>query len=198
MPLASSIAAPRLVAALLLIIDFVGAAPLLPNAWRHADRKADGDHRARRAGRRARRHLVAEPARSRHDALDHLRLRGRAAVAAAVGLALSRQGPFALSVGIGGALRLLQRAGADRRPADRRLLARPADRLADRARQHRAVLRRLRFLLGRELCGRAADQSRMRSGSRCSSARSTPSASARRIAVRPRQRSAVPRASATP
>jgi hypothetical protein len=40
MPLASSIAAPRLVAALLLIIDFVGAAPLLPNAWREADRKA--------------------------------------------------------------------------------------------------------------------------------------------------------------
>jgi uncharacterized membrane protein YfcA len=40
MPLASSLAAPRLVAALLLIIDFVAAAPLLPNAWRHADRKA--------------------------------------------------------------------------------------------------------------------------------------------------------------
>src|ERR1700684_1743982 len=40
MPLASSIAAPRLVAALLLIIDFVGSSPLIPNAWRHADRKA--------------------------------------------------------------------------------------------------------------------------------------------------------------
>ena len=40
MPLASSIAAPRLVAALLLIIDFVAAAPLLPNAWQHADRRA--------------------------------------------------------------------------------------------------------------------------------------------------------------
>src|SRR5438552_745242 len=40
MPLASSIAAPRLVAALLLIIDFVAAAPLVPNAWRKADRKA--------------------------------------------------------------------------------------------------------------------------------------------------------------
>jgi uncharacterized membrane protein YfcA len=40
MPLASSLAAPRLVAALLLIIDFVAAAPLVPNAWRHADRKA--------------------------------------------------------------------------------------------------------------------------------------------------------------
>src|SRR5438067_4137020 len=40
MPLASSMAAPRLVAALLLIIDFVAAAPLLPNAWKQADRKA--------------------------------------------------------------------------------------------------------------------------------------------------------------
>src|SRR5450631_611877 len=40
MPLASSMAAPRLVAALLLIIDFIAAAPLVPNAWKHADRKA--------------------------------------------------------------------------------------------------------------------------------------------------------------
>ena len=40
MPLASSIAAPRLVAALLLIIDFIGSAPLIPNAWKHADRRA--------------------------------------------------------------------------------------------------------------------------------------------------------------
>jgi uncharacterized protein len=40
MPLASSLAAPRLVAALLLIIDFVAALPLIPNAWKHADRKA--------------------------------------------------------------------------------------------------------------------------------------------------------------
>jgi uncharacterized protein len=40
MPLASSIAAPRLVAALLLIIDFVAATPLVPNAWKQADRKA--------------------------------------------------------------------------------------------------------------------------------------------------------------
>src|ERR1700745_726184 len=40
MPLASSIAAPRLVAALLLIIDTIGAAALLPNAWKEADRKA--------------------------------------------------------------------------------------------------------------------------------------------------------------
>ncbi|MEO8317503.1 MAG: sulfite exporter TauE/SafE family protein [Bradyrhizobium sp.] len=40
MPLASSIAAPRLVAALLLVIDFIGSAPLIPNAWKNADRKA--------------------------------------------------------------------------------------------------------------------------------------------------------------
>ena len=40
MPLASSVANPRLVAALLLVIDFVSAAPLVPNAWREADRKA--------------------------------------------------------------------------------------------------------------------------------------------------------------
>ena len=40
MPLASSMAAPQLVAPLLLIIDLVAAAPLLPNAWRKADRKA--------------------------------------------------------------------------------------------------------------------------------------------------------------
>jgi uncharacterized protein len=40
MPLASSLAAPRLVSALLLIIDFVAMAPLIPNAWRHADRRA--------------------------------------------------------------------------------------------------------------------------------------------------------------
>jgi uncharacterized membrane protein YfcA len=40
MPLASSMAAPRLVAALLLLIDFVAAAPLIPNAWKKADRKA--------------------------------------------------------------------------------------------------------------------------------------------------------------
>ena len=40
MPLASSLAAPRLIAALLLVIDFVGALPMLPNAWRQANRKA--------------------------------------------------------------------------------------------------------------------------------------------------------------
>jgi uncharacterized protein len=40
MPLASSIASPRLIAAVLLIIDFIAAAPLIPNAWKQADRKA--------------------------------------------------------------------------------------------------------------------------------------------------------------
>ena len=40
MPLASSMAAPQLVAALLLIIDFIAALPLIPNAWKQADRKA--------------------------------------------------------------------------------------------------------------------------------------------------------------
>jgi len=40
MPLASSMATPRLVAALLLIVDFIAATPLIPNAWKHADRKA--------------------------------------------------------------------------------------------------------------------------------------------------------------
>jgi len=40
MPLASSLAAPRLVAALLLVIDLVAAAPLVPGAWKQADRKA--------------------------------------------------------------------------------------------------------------------------------------------------------------
>lgn len=40
MPLASSVAGPRLVAALLLVIDFVAAAPLVPRAWKDADRTA--------------------------------------------------------------------------------------------------------------------------------------------------------------
>jgi uncharacterized membrane protein YfcA len=40
MPLASSVASPRLVASVLLIIDSVATAPLLPAAWRRADRSA--------------------------------------------------------------------------------------------------------------------------------------------------------------
>ena len=49
------------------------------------------------------------------------------------------------------AVGLLQRTGADRRTADRRLLARPAASLGDRTRQHPVVFRRLRLLLGGEL-----------------------------------------------
>jgi uncharacterized membrane protein YfcA len=40
MPLASSLAAPRLIAAVLLVIDFVAATPLIPDAWKHTDRRA--------------------------------------------------------------------------------------------------------------------------------------------------------------
>jgi uncharacterized protein len=40
MPLASTVAPPRTVAALLLIIDLVAAAPFAPNAWKNGDRKA--------------------------------------------------------------------------------------------------------------------------------------------------------------
>jgi uncharacterized membrane protein YfcA len=40
MPLASSIAPTPLVAAVLLIVDIIAAAPLIPNAWRRADRRA--------------------------------------------------------------------------------------------------------------------------------------------------------------
>lgn len=58
MPLASSVAGPRFVAALLLVIDLVSAAPLIPNAWRNADR----DHGRQRAGRRARRDGVTDEA----------------------------------------------------------------------------------------------------------------------------------------
>ena len=102
MPLASSMAAPQLVAAVLLIIDFVAALPLIPNAWKQADRKATS---VMVFGA-----LIGVPIGtyflSRLDpvttALDHLRLRVHAAAAPAVGLALSRQGPAAISVGIGG------------------------------------------------------------------------------------------------
>jgi uncharacterized membrane protein YfcA len=37
-PLASSIIGARLASPLLLVIDFVAAAPLIPNGWQHADR----------------------------------------------------------------------------------------------------------------------------------------------------------------
>jgi uncharacterized membrane protein YfcA len=38
-PLASSIIGAKLASPLLLVIDFVAAAPLIPNGWRHADRR---------------------------------------------------------------------------------------------------------------------------------------------------------------
>lgn len=38
-PLASSIIGARLASPLLLVIDFVAAAPLIPNAWQHAERR---------------------------------------------------------------------------------------------------------------------------------------------------------------
>jgi uncharacterized protein len=41
-PLASSMIGARLASPLLLMIDFVAAAPLIPNAWRHADRRDVG------------------------------------------------------------------------------------------------------------------------------------------------------------
>ena len=128
MPLASSIADPQLVAALLLIIDFVAAAPLLPNAWEKADRRATAIMVFGALIGVPDRHLFPEPARAGDHALDHFRLRVRAAAAAALGLALPRQGPRGDFDRHWRPVRLLQRTGPDRRPADRRLLARPPDR----------------------------------------------------------------------
>ena len=81
----------------------------------------------------------------------------------------------AISIGIGGPVRFLQRARANRRAADRRLLARPPARLGDRARQHPAVLAASDFFsaVSYSLTGLITTPS----GSRCWSARSTPSAS---------------------
>lgn len=39
MPLASSIIPPQTAAAMLMLVDFVAAAPLLPHAWPHAERR---------------------------------------------------------------------------------------------------------------------------------------------------------------
>jgi uncharacterized membrane protein YfcA len=41
-PLASSIIGAKLASPLLLVIDFVAAAPLIPNGWRHSDRRDVG------------------------------------------------------------------------------------------------------------------------------------------------------------
>ena len=59
MPLACSLAAPRLVAALLLIIDFVAAAPLLPERLEARGPQGDRGHGVRRAGRRAHWQLIS-------------------------------------------------------------------------------------------------------------------------------------------
>ena len=128
MPLASSMAAPRLVAALLLIVDFVAAAPLLPNAWKQADRKATA---VMVAGA-----LIGVPIGTYFlTRLEPVTTRWiiSAFVFALLMLLLSGwryrgKDHAAISVGIGGLVRFLQRAGADRRPADRRLLAGTADR----------------------------------------------------------------------
>jgi uncharacterized protein len=42
MPLASSMIGAKLASPLLLVIDFIAAAPLIPNGWRHADRRDVG------------------------------------------------------------------------------------------------------------------------------------------------------------
>src|SRR3954451_609609 len=41
-PLASSMIGAHLASPLLLVIDFVAAAPLIPNAWQHAERRGVG------------------------------------------------------------------------------------------------------------------------------------------------------------
>jgi uncharacterized membrane protein YfcA len=41
-PLVSSIISAKLASPLLLVIDFIAAAPLIPNGWRHADRRDVG------------------------------------------------------------------------------------------------------------------------------------------------------------
>src|SRR6201985_756288 len=139
MPLASSIAAPRLVAALLLIIDLVAAAPLAPNAWRHADRKATAIIVAGA--------LVGVPIGTYFlSRLDPVTTRWIIScfVGALLVLLLSGWGhrghadPPRWDRGWRPG-RLLQRARANRRSADRRLLARPADFARHRARQYRVV-----------------------------------------------------------
>ena len=178
MPLASSMAAPRLVAALLLVIDFIArraaASQCLAAGRPQGDRRDGG----RRAGRRADRNLFPQPARSGDDALDHLRLRRRAVAAVAVGLALSRQGSS-------GAFRRHRRpcpafAAGWRRPAGRRSSA------IGSAGRSRPVIARANILLffGASdffslvsYAARRPDHTGCRSGSRCWSARSTRSAS---------------------
>jgi uncharacterized membrane protein YfcA len=42
-PLASSMIGPKLASPLLLVIDFIAAAPLIPNGWQHANRRDVGN-----------------------------------------------------------------------------------------------------------------------------------------------------------
>jgi len=149
MPLASSLAAPRLIAAVLLMIDFVAAVPLIPNAWRQADRSATA---VMVSGA-----LIGVPLGTYFlSRLDPVTTRWiiSAFVFALLLLLISgwryrgKDHP-AISVGIG-------RSCPDRRAADRWVLARPSGRIRDCARQHPAIFWRFRFLFRRELCVRRA------------------------------------------
>ena len=151
MPLASSIAAPRLVAALLLIIDFVAAAPLLPDAWKQADRKATA---VMVFGA-----LIGVPIGTYFlSRLDPVTTRWIISVFVFALLLLLLSGwryrgkdHAAISVGIGGlsgfCSGLAQTGGP---PIVGYWLGRPI-RVRDRARQHPAVLRRVGFLFRRQL-----------------------------------------------
>ena len=143
--------APQLVAALLLIIDFVATLPLIPNAWKQADRKATS---VMAFGA-----LIGVPVGTWFlSRLDPVTTRWiiPAFVFALLLLLLSgwryrgkdHRGDFRRHRR---PVRLLQRPCPDRRSADRGLLARPADRAGGCARQHPAVFRGVRFLLRRQL-----------------------------------------------
>jgi len=189
MPLASSLAAPRLVAALLLVIDFVSAAPLVPNAFRHADRKATAVMVAGALVGVPIGTWFLRPARSRHHPLDHLPVSSppcwRCCCQAG---AIAARSHAAISVGVGGVLRILQRPGPDRRPSDRRLLARPAARSSDRPRQYPVVLRRLGLLFPGELWRDRIDHARIDPLLAAGRPDLWHRGRLRRIAVRPRQR----------
>ena len=75
MPLASSLAAPRLVAALAADHRFRRCGAAAAQCLAARGPQGDRGHGGRRAGRGADRNLVPQPARSGDDALDHLRLR---------------------------------------------------------------------------------------------------------------------------
>jgi sulfite exporter TauE/SafE len=162
MPLASSLAAPRLVAAVLLIIDFVAAVPLIPNAWRQADRSATavmvsgaligvplGTYFLSRLDPVTTRWIISGFVFAlfvllisgwRYRGKDHRDFRGHRRT-----------------------VWLLQRSRPDRRPADRRLLARPSCRLRDCPREYPDIFWRFRFLFRRELCVRRARHRRRHS-----------------------------------